>query len=482
MIIIQLLFLVLFVVLSNAETTYSLLNQSNGYTLYFDLTNRVECHNYTDFWGYPLICVADDFILPSFVNLDMSRDCTGLSLNFTTIRLKVDMDPLSITIRLFRHNTSNNGPSDTAFYTRTMCSPDGTCKWPTRLNTPAVTSITLNNGDPDDKGTSVFDLATLPTGETLWVSIYVSVPDHPSTTILKENSLYWMTLENKSTSMPLQKTFYDGTPNYNYKYIDVNNLHRSGFTSWTDASVVQPLLGVSTTTFNMAWTVSLLCQSGTTFLLSFPPTESPTVSPTTGAPTTLTPTLVPTIAPTAEPTLEPTSEPTTASNDTSMGNETQWYEKYIREPTRDQIIIYGILGPTLFLFSLFCCACLCIKCYRYRKRGGPISINAFLGRYKSDSEIEVGPIVTTFSEYHHEKEEDGPCVSYESVAKKRANIPPERRSYTSRETYTEVSLSDDHSENHVLCDADEKGQLANWINDIIPTTEMMTNSVNKKEI
>lgn len=473
-----LLLIVLFSVSLDAQAniSYSLLNQTNGYTLYFDLTNRVECHNYTDFWGYPLVCVADDFILPSFVNLDMSRDCTGLSLNFTTIRLRVDMDPLSITIRLFRHNTSNNGPSDTAFYTRTMCSPDGTCKWPTRLNTPSVTSITLHNGDPDDNGSSVFNLAALPTGETLWVSIYVSVPDHPSTTILKENSLYWMTLENKSTSTPLQKTFYDGTPNYNYKYIDVNNLHRNGFTSWTDATVVQPLLGVSTTTFNMAWSVSLICQSGTTFLLSFPPTESPTSSPTTA-----TPTMAPTYAPTIAPTSEPTSEPTTL-NDTTTGNETMWYEKYIREQTREQIIIYSILGATLFLFSLCCCVCLCIKCYRYRKKGGgPISINTFLGKHKSDSEIEMGPIVTTFSEYHREKDEEIDASSYESVAKKRANIPPERRSYTSRETYTEVSLSDDHSKNHALYNADEQGQLANWINDIIPTTEMV-GGAHKKDI
>lgn len=467
--------------------SYNLLNQTNGYTLYFDLTNRLECHNYTDVWGYPLICVADDFVLPAFLGLDMTRVCNGLLFNFTTIRLKVDMDPNSITIRLFSHNTTSGTPTNSAFFTRTMCSPDNTCVWPSRLNVPAVTTIALNNGDLDDNGVTAFDLSKLPSGQTLWVSIYVSVPDHPSTSILRENSLYWMTLDNKSTSTPLQQRFYDGTPNYNYKYIDVNNFHRNNFTSWTDASIVQPVLGVYTTTFNMAWTVSLVCQSGTTFLLSFPPTLSPTESPTTMIPTSVPtqapsngPTQSPTMIPTSEPTSEPTNEPTvivlTPNETVNSNNETRWYDPYLQN---QQIVMYTLAGLTLFLFSVCCCVCLCIKCYRYRKKTGRLSINAFLGKYKSDSEIEMGTIATSYSDFREEQRQND--QNYEQVAKKR-NLPPKRQSWTSKETYTTVSLSD-QDESLLLNDADNQGQLAHWVNDIMPSnTSIITASDTTKKI
>lgn len=438
-------------------TSIVLVNQTNGYTLYYDLTNRIECHNYTDIWGYPLVTVADDFVIPVFMDLNMTSDCAGISFNFTTIRLKVDTDPYSITTRLFYHDSITNGPRNTPFFTRTQCSPDNTCRWPTRLNVPMTTTIMINNGDLADDKVTPFDLASLPQGQTLWASIYVSVPDHPSTSILRENSLFWMTLDNKSTSSPLQTVFYNETPNYHYKYIDVNNLHRNGFTSWTDATVVQPILGIYTNTFNMAWTVSIICNGSN---LSILPIIEPTPMPTS-EPTTSTPTMAPTLAPSVAPTSVPTNTMVpTFDNETTIINGTEWYEKYIKDK-QAQVILYAALGTILIIVILSCLVCLCMKYYRYRKKhnNGVTSLDKYLGEHK-DRDIELGPISSSYSDFHREQDGD------QSQTLKKRNLPV-KRTWTDKETFSTVSLSDQDEHDH-LNNADEKGELGEWINNIVP--------------
>ena len=166
----------------------------------------------------------------------------------------------------------------------------------------------------------------------------------------------------------------------------------------------------------------------------------------------------------------------TPNETVNSNNETRWYDPYLQN---QQIVMYTLAGLTLFLFSVCCCVCLCIKCYRYRKKTGRLSINAFLGKYKSDSEIEMGTIATSYSDFREEQRQND--QNYEQVAKKR-NLPPKRQSWTSKETYTTVSLSD-QDESLLLNDADNQGQLAHWVNDIMPSnTSIITASDTTKKI
>ncbi len=458
------IFLVMMMAVVSSLSPIVIVNQTNGYTLYYDLSNKIECHNYTDIWGFPLVAVADDFVIPAFSNLDMKNDCLGLSFNFTTIRLKVDTDPYSITTRLFYHDEVTNGPRNTSFFKRTQCAPDNnTCRWSTRLNVPITTTISIYNGDMDDDNITVFDLSSLPQAQTIWASIYVSVPDHPSTSILRENNLFWMTLDNKSTSTPIQHQFYNETPNHNYKYIDVNNLHKNGFIKWTDATVVQPVLGIHTNTFNMAWTVSLLCNgTNITVLPIIQPTAEPTTEPTSE------PTSMPTNAPTLQPTSAPTNPviittpaPTIIDNitDAPTVNDTAWYENYLKD-RQTQMIVYSVLGTFFIIICLSCITCLCLKYLRYRKRKdgyGLLNVDEFLGKAK-DRDIELGPLSTSYSDYHDEKNQS---IENDHSLKKR-NLPPDSKSWTSKDTYSEVALSDHEEMPH-------DASATDWVYNIIPT-------------
>ena len=475
-------------------TPLPLVNQTNGYTLYYDLTNRIECHNYTDIWGFPLVYVADDFLIPLYEQLDAYVDCIGVSFSFTTIRLKVDTDPYSIALRLFRHNASTNGPSDTPFYENTRCSPTGSCAWPTRLNVPLTTTIVINNGDSNDVNTSSpFDMTMLPLNETIWAAMYVTVPDHPSTSILRENSLFWMTLDNKSSSTPLQPLFYGSTPNYNYKYIDVNNLHRHGFTQWTDATQIQPILGISTTTYNMAWTVSLMCDANITNRALKPivvPTEAPTAEPTS-VPTTQRPTPSPTNE--ADPPSDaPTGVPTTTdtvpidTNQSRYNDTTAWYER-LKQEARKQTILYATIGTILLCCCLCTLGCICIKWRAYRKKHGPVSVAQYLSRYRSngggtdtetDTEIEMNPL-TTFSEYQDEREADNqPQVDdYSSKIVTRRQVPDTKRQSWTDRVFTEVSLEGDTQQG-----GDNEQQFNNYIMEIAPNNIGVIDASKKKDI
>lgn len=444
-----------------------LINQTNGYTLYYDITNRLECHNYTDFWAYPLVRVADDFVLPAFRTLDLKNNCSGLVFTFTTIRLKIDTDPYSITIQLFHHNKTANTPQNNPFFSRTTCSPDGTCVWPTRLNTPLTTTITINQGDRGDDGSTLFDLSSLPTSVTLWVSIYITAPDHPSTSILRENSLYWMSLDNKSTSTPLQPMFYNETPNYHYQYIDVNNIHRNGFTSWTDATIVQPILGVTTTTFNMAFTVTLLCKAGvdmtilaTTDAPTSQPTEAPTVTPTQK------PTVAPTLAPTtlSPPPVQADNTTSVSPSPTNVTNGTIW-----DDPSLVPLSIWVSvpLGVVVLVMTILVCLRCCRRCKRV------INVGAYLRSRKKDSSVELetlhnGAVETSYREYKKEQERNNE-VEYDSLGNKKKDNITVHGTWSSDSAYSIISLDDKSSAGTTEGPMDDS--FDDWINKTVPQNQ-----------
>lgn len=458
-----LLLLFLSIVTPSLQSPVVLLNQTNAYTLYYDLSNRIECHNYTDLWGYPLIYVVDDFVMPLFNEIDVSRDCTAIVFNFTTIRLKVDTDPYSITTRLFYHDYVTGGPRATPFFSHSRCSPDKSCRWPLRLNVPMTTSIAISNGDMDVDGVTPFDLSMIPASETIWAGFYVSVPDHPSTSILRENSLFWMTLDNKTGSTPIKRLFYNDTLNNHYKYRDANNLHRNGFTQWTDASLVQPIIGIQTTTLNMAWTVSLLCNATNTSVLSPFQTLEPTSEPTQE------PTVSPTMTPTEFPTtMTPTTEPPIIIDDNSTTknntvNETGLIEKYLRDR---QTIIYAVV--IAMLLSCFTCfaVCFCYKYYKYRKSTGKTSLAGFLGKHQ-DRDIEMGPVATSYSEYKEEQQQRNYSGDENDQPATHKRRPQAASTWTGKETYSHVSLSD-QDEQTLLSEADDRGHLDQWLGKTVP--------------
>jgi hypothetical protein len=452
----------------------NVLNQANVYELFYDLSNHVECDNYTDYfsqYGWPVVQAVDDFVLPSYATLPtpnhMSSDCIGLSFTFATLRWKQDLDPVSITLQLFYNNASTNGPQNTPFFSRTTCAPNATsCAWDTRLRAAINTTLVLTNGDMADDGVTRFSLSNqslLPVGRRLWVSFFATVPMHYARNLLSSNSLFWMTLNNKTGSAPVLAQFpTNGVPNQHYRYRNRQKLFYNA-SQWVDATFIQPLLGVRTTTFNMAWRADLICAY---------------IPPITNAPTNAQP---PTGVPTQVPTGEPTSEPTTATPTT--GNETNtttvsptaaadtngtawWYEKYMAD-RRTQIIVYSVLG-TLFLLVLCVICCYCAKRRGWFRRKNKILVDEELDRSRQD-EIELTNR-TGYKDYnplHHQQ-----AVS--TSASSSSHHTSDTR-LTARDFYTpvdlEATLTGDENDDH-------DRSMRDFLNNIVPTQPNYTTNNN----
>ena len=135
----------------------TILNQTNALNSPYSLSVMLVCDNFTDISGFPLLMAADDMVLPS-----NGEECKELIFNFNTLRTKHDLDPLSITIQLFNHNTVDNIPMDQPFFKRTICSPNNdpsNCSWDRRLQVPILTTIKLHNGDIDDNQVTLFNIS-----------------------------------------------------------------------------------------------------------------------------------------------------------------------------------------------------------------------------------------------------------------------------------------------------------------------------------
>jgi hypothetical protein len=466
----------------------NVVNQANVYELFYDLTNRVECDNYTDYYsqyGWPVVQAADDFVLPSYATLPtpnhMSSDCTALAFTFATIRWRQDLDPVSVTLQLFYNNASSNGPQNTPFFSRTTCAPNATttttnCGWDPRLRAVLNTTLVLTNGDLADDGVTRFSLSNqslLPVGRRLWVSFFATVPMHYARNLLTSNSLFWMTLNNKTGSTPVLAQFAtNGVANQHYRYRNRQKLYYNA-SQWVDATFIQPLLGVRTTTFNMAWRADLICAYIPPITDAPTNTQPPTAVPTTATTTTEAPTEEPTNEPTAETTAEPTTEPSTTAEPTTNANETNtttvsptaavdtngtvpwWYEKYMAD-RRTQIIVFSVLG-TLFLLVLCVICCYCAKRRGWFRRKNKILVDEELDRSRQD-EIELTNR-TGYKDYnplHHQQQDASTSASSHTADLK----------LTSRDFYTpvdlEATLTGDENDDH-------DQSVRDFLNNIVPT-------------
>lgn len=353
-----------------------LVKQVNVNELFFDLSNRVQCQRYTDKFGFPTLKTVDNFVIPPYESMNTVRgsanDCDRLAFQFNTIREKQDLDPTNITLELYYHNASRNGPNDHPFFSRTFARPGNGGTWDTRLNIPVTSTLTLVRGDLGDDGVTVFDMSDqtfLPVSTTLWAGMYVTMPLHLLPSLQQANRFYWVTLNNKTGSTPLVDTLF-GLPNHNYKVRNEadKNGRKSNMTDWTDATVYQPIMGIHTTTFNMAWALSIYCNvPWSPLATNAPVSHAPSAEPTETESPTGEPTTVITELPTGEPTLEETFTENTTAAPTSAPwvNVTEWVER-VSERTIAEKMIFVVTFVLLSLVTIIL-ICVIVRVKRHRK-------------------------------------------------------------------------------------------------------------------
>ncbi len=331
--------------------THNILNQSIGSDA---PQNRVICQHFTDPDLEAYIKAADDIIISS--DLAVSLNCSSMEITFVMVRSRHDENPQSVTVQ-FLYDVTNpltgndTGKPGTVFYSHVFYG----MVWDNiSIGSTFNMTFRFKNGDVGDDGITIFNLANrnlFPPGRRIWVSFFATGPRDFSFAGFEENCLFWST---QDTDMPDAYLSDNQTRNRPYYFIDLNNTMREGLQNWSPANIAEPLIGVNSLSFNLAWSVEFICYNTET--------DSPTASPTT------TPTKEPSSAPIAAiPTLSltPTTiAPTTNEviiNDTS--SPTSNYTIF-QDLDRNSMII-GILVPIglLILCSLCCCFC-----YRRWKR------------------------------------------------------------------------------------------------------------------
>lgn len=339
------------------------LDHSNVYSRYPDTSNKVMCQKIIDRPDHPIIIGADDLIIPNEWQLRWGIErCNAMTLSFTTVRTRNDLNPYNITLLLFRNNQTENKPGN-LFYKRTFQWPTNNVNWVHDIIAiPSQNDFILNHGDLDDDGITIFDLqdpAFLSHGSRIWVSFYATIPWHMGQS-LRTNSMYWATLENTTgSSLPTQ--FKDNI-NANFFYRDEKDLEKYGFIDWTDSSIVSPYIGIRATTNQMAWKVTLHCRG-------IPP------------PPTLEPMII-----TPEPTTIPTQSPT--MRDDNITNETMSVNSH-HGP-----LIIGIIVPFTIVSLLVIIIIIILYAWRKRKRRNDLqtNINAKLNNLSNYEPIPQNPL------------------------------------------------------------------------------------------
>lgn len=283
--------LVLLNVNRSTELKLPLITQVNRLERYYDLFNRVRCQELPEIAGRPTFIAADDFVITLPHVAGQKGDCHALNFIINTIRTRNDKDPQSITYMLLYHDPVTNKPGD-VFFKRTLSSPNATGIWDSFLGIPRLTTLTIQQGDLDDDNVTRFDFNNntfLPHNQTLWFATYVTMVRNYSSTTSKENAFFWVTLNNYTGSTPVVDPLYKETQsnitliNHHYQYmvIDIYNQLKYNFSEWTDANIAQSKIGVSTKTYNMAWSVTLQCtfQSPTPPSTILAPSNAPSDSP-----------------------------------------------------------------------------------------------------------------------------------------------------------------------------------------------------------
>jgi len=307
-------------------------NQLNTPSAPAAFNNKLVCYNFTD-PPRPLLQAADDFVIPS-----TTSNCFALQLALTTIRVKHNQNPQSLTVQLMYNDDVTNGPG-AVFFTTVLRSPP--LLWnDALLGKPLNLLINFTQGDLDaSDGVTRFNLSNssfLPPLKRLWVSFYGTGPRNFLFSGYEENDLFWVTFRNDS--IPLLQG--GQLANRDYYFVDRTNVLRDGFVRWTDATQVETLLGIDSGTLNLAFSVSLLCAQ--------------TVS-VTGVPTASTSAPPPPSSISGAPTAAPSAAPTFGNwtNTTHIGG--------VELTTRN--ILLAVLLP---LSLLLCCLCFC--CYKRRAK------------------------------------------------------------------------------------------------------------------
>jgi hypothetical protein len=342
-----------------SQVIVDLLHQSNAKERIYDFRNKIRCYNMTEILGSPSINAVDDFVLippplSLFPEEDNGMECYALNFTLNTIRTYETANPLSVTIHLFYNDPSTNRPGK-LFFQRTLSSPNNTGLWDDVVNAPRFTTFIITQGDLDDDNVTVFDLKNttfLPPYQTLWFGFYGKGPRDYSARTFRENSMFWITLNDDYGSTPLINPLYENVTtnvsieNYHFhvKIIDPSNQFGLHYDNWTDANITQGILGVSTNTFNMAWQVQMICNR-----LTLSPTN--TILPTTVSPTN--PDIIVIIPPSDSPTLEKDINGT--SNGSGKGDTS----------SKSTQIVLPTIG-LLFLCSIFGCFFFCV--YKIRQR------------------------------------------------------------------------------------------------------------------
>lgn len=357
-----------------AQQNVTVVLQQNAPTMSPNLAARLSCARYTDISGFPLIYVADDFVVP---NLGLSN-CTVLNFNVTGLRLRNDLSPYNITIQLLQHNTTGNKPYRLPFFSLTLCSPNGSCIWDPRTGIPIATYFSLKEGDVDDQGRvfSLSNVSFLPRDQTVWFAFYATLAQHFVYQSYVQNNMFWVPLNNNSGATQPEAFLY-GQPNYHFKMRDVNNVLRYGFSEWTDATTVLLSIPIAGALPQMAFTVSLYCNT--------PGSSPPPTMPTTEPPTILA------SEETVQPTRTPSSESVSAAPTEAPTSNHSLIDGIWADP---KISVPIVLIPVLFIF--FCMACILLGYFRRngkRRQTAPIELGDLEGRH------EDNPSATGFDRY-----------------------------------------------------------------------------------
>lgn len=206
----------------------------------------------------PLLYAMDDFILP----IDLSENITIMSLSFTIIRQRRDTDPDSITV-IIRDSDPNTGAPDAHIFCKTIRAPNNPPLWHNdSLGVPEIISINITQGEACTEHPSVlFDLKNtsfLPRNTPLWIGFYVTgARSYVDTPAYAENIVFWCTTIKKSGNNETE----DGP----YYFIDEANILGKGFSNWTAASKVESMMGFTSVSRNMAWSLTFLTVVPTTY-------------------------------------------------------------------------------------------------------------------------------------------------------------------------------------------------------------------------
>lgn len=229
-----------------------------------DASNKLVSQQFTDILPQlPLLRAADDFMLPA----NISSNITMMQLAFTIVRQLRDSDPDSITVSLMYNDPVTQGPG-TVFFTKSIRAPNNPPRWHNdSLNAPEVITFNITQNEESSTNPSVYfnfgDPLFLPRQTRLWLTMYVTgtrsydiSPPHA------ENVLFWCI----AASAPVNKTWEQGALNAPYFFMDAANIMAKGLTNWTNASSVEKALGFTSRSQNMAWSLTLIGTTPSTFL------------------------------------------------------------------------------------------------------------------------------------------------------------------------------------------------------------------------